>query len=160
MYSQEPSKRRINELKEAWHKEAQELSDLGKKIIEKEDILKNLHNAEETFLEELSINTRVDKNIARQKAYSIAKNFTYNLRLAIKNNANINEFFINELIKNIGNGIINKENFPMQYDKIKFITLMINIETTLLHDLIIACGEKVKKLAELEKELSLLGYID
>jgi hypothetical protein len=76
---------------------------------------------------------------------------------AIRDKVDVKGFFIQELYKNKGDYLKNKENCPGFLDGIKLILLQIAIEVDLTKKLLEDYEDCLQKMAEIEHELALLG---
>jgi hypothetical protein len=158
VYGQSPVDQRVQQLREAWEQKAKELSELGIKIAEKEKFIESLRNDAKLFVEKIASNySQQEKEALIKKVYSSAKDFTYSLLNAIHNNINVQDFFIKELIDNKGDYSLQKERVSAPFDKVKFITIKVNVEFILLQKLIKDYGKCLHNMAEFERELVSLG---
>ena len=151
VYGQATIDPKVQQLKDAWYQKAQELSELGTKLIEKNKLLENLQN---DMIEVARNNIAID---GTGQVYPILiEKFNNKLFHAVRDNINVKGFLIQELINNRGEFFKDKRCLGL-LDKVKLICLQIIIEADLTKKILEDYEECLQKMAEIENELVLLG---
>lgn len=160
---QAPVDPKVQQLKDTWYQKAQELAELGAKIIEKNELLVHLQN-DIRYLAQQAVGgfSEEDKN-AFCKAFPLLIKDFYNKSFhAIRDDNNVKGFFMHELYTNKGELFkifekLSKDDWPGYFDGIKLDLVQIVIEADLADKLLEGYGARLQKMAEIEHELALLG---
>jgi hypothetical protein len=162
IYGQESNERRIQELKDAWYKEAEESSRLSIKIQEKYERLVSEWRSTFQDLSNIFPQYSEEKKDSLLRTYTAAINtFLKKLFIATHETCNLESFLFAELFKNPyeylpANVPIEKNN--IHFDHIKFLLLSICTEIALFKKLIEDYEKNLQKMTIIDHELVLLGH--
>jgi hypothetical protein len=153
-----PVEERVQQLKDAWYKQAQELTELGAKIIEKNDLIASMQDNIKSILALLAGNNSAELD---QETCEIFKNetdkFFTKFFHAFRDDINLKGFLVQELMHKKGDFFKGKKAYSGALDRIKFNLIQIIVEANLIVKLLENYEECLQKLAEIESELVSLG---
>ena len=157
--SQVPVDPKVQQLKDAWYQKAQELADLGERVIAQNKQLEGLrYDIQEFWREIFSEYSKQEIDNATKTCEAAMANFCHNLTIAVREKINVKGFLIKELFDNTGDCFTDKKQVSrLFFDRVKFCVLQMTIRTSLLKKLVEDYEECLQKMTEIENELVLLG---
>jgi hypothetical protein len=165
-YGQDSVEQKVQQLKDTWYEKINELSELGKKIDGKNEFIILIQKNIRTFIEENIKKYNEDERIEFYKTYKImVKNFYKKFFQVIQNNTNAKEFLMQELLVNKDDFFANSRSDSKTngsccsgaIDRIKLALMQIIIEGNILKKYIDDYKECLQKIAEIERDIKLLG---
>ena len=159
VYGQANIDQKVQQLKDAWYQKAQELSELGTKIIEKNKLLEDLKGDIQEFWQKIASKySQYDMNNLKETYKTIMESFCHNLSVTAHEKNNIQGFIIKELFAHKGDSLTDQEAVSyLSFDKVKFYVLHMTLYASLLKKLVADYEECLQKMLEIENELILLG---
>lgn len=143
---------KIKELKDVCLQKAQNLSDLGAKITEKQDIIEDIVFNMKSYLPELVSTLNLDgqeKEDFIKKYINLLENFGRDLDFVLTAKKAVKGFLVKELFNE-------KAALPIKFDKAKFYAVRLVVEYMLLKNLVEVYEEGLQELINIDQDIDIL----